>query len=319
MEKDKALRHLRTMYKVPKEYVSKMAKNAVQIIERLISKNPDDRPSAEELLKSEFIDPSNSIANTSLAQYTYYLEYPDFKLPFDTYFKENEILNQVNKTCKRIFEQHGAKLMESAIFKPLTNSFTIFVQKFDYMSGGPKLGKKKSKKNKSQIQDIDDTEAEYIKIDYESCERVQHTQDQFSFKKQCLLDDKKRIEYLNANEVFQNTAKYLAHNLVENWARYLNMKNPGFIKRYCIDKVFDMPENKSFVGSHPLKRWEACFDICMSRDKGYLYNIDEDKGITQDEELMHEVEVLKVCYEVVYKPCKIILNSSVILDIIMEE
>jgi hypothetical protein len=86
-----------------------------------------------------------------------------------------------------------------------------------------------------------------------------------------------------------------------------------------------MQPNKSFTGSHPIKRWEATFDICMSRDKGYLYKEDEDEGVTQDEELMHEVEVISASYQAVQKftkamgNIKIIFNSSIILDIIMEE
>jgi hypothetical protein len=76
-----------------------------------------------------------------------------------------------------------------------------------------------------------------------------------------LLEDKMRIEYLNAGQVFSTSAKYLCNNLVENWSRYLNIKKPGFIKRYCVDKVFEMPEAKTFTSSHPLKSWEASFDI----------------------------------------------------------
>jgi hypothetical protein len=63
----------------------------------------------------------------------------------------------------------------------------------------------------------------------------------------------------------------------------------------------------------------------MSRDKGYLYNEDEDEGINKDEEQMHEVEVVRTVYEVLSKYTKaignpkIIINSSIILDIIMEE
>jgi len=63
----------------------------------------------------------------------------------------------------------------------------------------------------------------------------------------------------------------------------------------------------------------------MSRDKGYLYTEDEDEGINQDEEIMHEVEVISASYQVAQKYAKvmgnskIIINSSSILDIIMEE
>ena len=86
-----------------------------------------------------------------------------------------------------------------------------------------------------------------------------------------------------------------------------------------------MLENKSLTNTHPLKSWEASFDICMSRDKGYLYNEDEDEGINEDEELMHEVEVVSTTYEIITKYTKavgipkIIVNSSEILDVIMEE
>jgi hypothetical protein len=124
--------------------------------------------------------------------------------------------------------------MESAMFKPITNSFTIFMNKIDGPSSEmPKLGKKKSKK-KAKVQPRSNGigNIDYIKIDYENGEFIVNSKDQFSFEKQCLLEDKMRIEYLNADEVFKNTSKYLMNNLTENWARYLNNKNPGFIKRY---------------------------------------------------------------------------------------
>lgn len=65
------------------------------MIEKLISKNPDDRPTAQELLKSDFLDPEVNGASNSLAQYTYYLYYPDFTLQFALYQKEMAILNLI--------------------------------------------------------------------------------------------------------------------------------------------------------------------------------------------------------------------------------
>jgi len=201
------------------------------------------------------------------------------------------------------------------------------MHKFDEnMEVIPKF-KKKGKKNQKLKQRRKDSlsNSEYIKIDYSECEFIEKGKEQFSFEKQCLLKDKKRVEFLNAEQVYSRSAKYLSNNLVENWARYINNKNPGFIKRYCIDKIFAMAENKTFTSSHPIKEWEASFDICMSRNKGYLYNKDEDEGINEEEELMYEVEVISATYEIVTKYTKsigipkIIINSSVILDIIMEE
>jgi len=166
MEKDKALMFLRTSFKVPSEYASKFPKNAVEMIEKLISQNPEERPSAEELLKSDFLDPENNAANMSLAQYTYYLDYPDFKHQFDFYSRQSDILNLITKGCKQIFEKHGAKFMESAMFKPLTNSFTVFVSKMDGPNSEmPKMGKKKSKK-RTKEQSLSKNEIDYIKIDY---------------------------------------------------------------------------------------------------------------------------------------------------------
>lgn len=72
--------------------------------------------------------------------------------------------------------------METALFKPLTNSFTIFVQTLDFEKSMSKMNKKNKKKSKNQYQD--DPDMEYITIDYASCKRVQNTKDQFSFKKQ---------------------------------------------------------------------------------------------------------------------------------------
>lgn len=297
MEKDRALKYLRNHFKVPPEYLSKIPKNYIGMVEKLISENPEDRPNAEDLLKAEFLDPENNANTLSLAQYTYYLDYPDFKLSFENYSKENDIMNKVMKGCKKVFEKHGAKFLESSTFKPATNSFTVFMQKFGPNSGDiAKLGKKKSKNAKTQS-NLNDSD--YTKIDYDGCSIVDKGKEQFSFEKQCFLKDKHRIEYINADQVFTQSAKYLSSNLVENWARYLNIKNPGFIKRYCIDKTFCNPGTKSFTSSHPLKQWEASFDICMSRDKGYLYNEDEDQGITEDEELTHEVEVLSTAYEII--------------------
>ncbi|CAI2365932.1 unnamed protein product [Moneuplotes crassus] len=326
MEKDRALKYLRNEFKVPPEYLPKIPKNYVEMIEKLISENPEDRPNAEVLLKEEFLDPENNANNLSLAQYTYFLDYPDFKFSFDNYSKENDILNKVMKGCKKVFERHGAKFMESSTFKPMTNTFTIFMEKFDTnLDDIPRVLKKKSKNLKSSKKKDSNLNSDYIKIDYNHCEIVEKGKEQFSFEKQCLLKEKRRIEFINADQVFSRSAKYLSTNLVENWARYLNIKNPGFIKRYCVDKVFETHENKSFTSSHPLKNWEANFDICMSRDKGYLYNEDEDEGINEDEEIMHEVEVLSTNYEILSKYTKvlgnpkIIINSSLILDIIMEE
>lgn len=328
MEKDRALKYLRTHFKIPPEYTNKVPKNSVQIIEQLISKNPDDRPSAEEVLKSEFSDPESSAANLALAQYTYFMDYPDFKCSFDTYSKENDIMNKVIKECKKVFELHGAKFMESAMFKPLTNSFTIFVHKLNYnpLDSMLRLNKKKSKKKgKIQANEESDTDSEYIKIDFATGERITTMNDQFGFEKQCFLTDKRRVEYMNAEDIYSHSSKNLANNLVENWARYLSIKNPGFIKRYCIDKVFDMPSKKNLTRCHPLKRWEASFDICVSRDKGYLYNEDEDEDINQEKQLMYEVEAINTSFEIISKYTKaignpkIIINSSVILDIIMEE
>lgn len=115
MEKDKALKHLRTMFTVPNEYKSKIPKNFIEIIERLISKNPEDRPSAEDLLKQEFMDPENNASSMTLAQYTYFLDYPDFKCSFETFSKESHLLNLVIKHCKKIFEKHGAKFQGTII------------------------------------------------------------------------------------------------------------------------------------------------------------------------------------------------------------
>jgi eukaryotic translation initiation factor 2-alpha kinase 4 len=97
MERDKAFRYIRTNFKVPPEYFDKIHKNAVAMIEKLVSQNPDDRPNADELLKNEFVDPENNASNISLVQYTYYLDYPDFKYSFDLYNRYSEVLNIVNK------------------------------------------------------------------------------------------------------------------------------------------------------------------------------------------------------------------------------
>ena len=116
----------------------------------------------------------------------------------------------------------------------------------------------------------------------------------------------------------------MSNNLVENWSRYINMKNPTFVKRYCIDKIFEMQQSKAFQNNHPIKQWQACFDICVSRSKGYLYS-DQYQNINLDVELMYEVEVLRTSHEVVSNftkiigNIKIILNSSVILDLFMIE
>lgn len=74
----------------------KFQNNYVEMIERLISENPEDRPNSEDLLKQEFLDPENNAASLSLAQYTYFLDYPDFNISFDNYSKENEILSKVS-------------------------------------------------------------------------------------------------------------------------------------------------------------------------------------------------------------------------------
>jgi len=168
MEKDRALRYIRTQFKVPTDYLSKIPKTYVEMIERLISQNPEDRPNAEDLLKQNFYDNENSISNPTLTQYTYYLDYSDFKVSFDSYSKENEIINKLVKGCKKTFEKHGAKFMESSIFKPISNTFTVFMHKFDNnIEDFPKISKRKSKnKSKSNAQNSSVANSDYIKIDY---------------------------------------------------------------------------------------------------------------------------------------------------------
>jgi serine/threonine protein kinase len=187
MEKDRALKYLRTSFKVPSEYLGKIPKNYIEMIEKLISKNSKDRPTAEDLLKQEFMDPENNASSLSLAQYTYYLDYPDYKCSFNAYSKQSEMLNLVIKSCKSIFEKHGATFMETAMFKPISNSFTIFMHKFDNGLSGDitKMGKKKSKK-KTKLQEGYDSnnESEYVKIDYQTCEPINNSKEQFSFEKQ---------------------------------------------------------------------------------------------------------------------------------------
>lgn len=105
MERDRALKYLRLHYKVPAEYEKKIPKDLVIIIEKLISKNPDNRPTAKELLNNYFVDPANMYANdkklnASFAQFTYYLNYKDFTTPFTRYQNEMEILDYVTKECK---------------------------------------------------------------------------------------------------------------------------------------------------------------------------------------------------------------------------
>ena len=63
MERDRALKYLRQHYKVPSEYEKKIPKDLTIIIEKLISKNPDNRPTAKELLNNHFVDPTNIYAN----------------------------------------------------------------------------------------------------------------------------------------------------------------------------------------------------------------------------------------------------------------
>lgn len=218
--------------------------------------------------------------------------------------------------------------METALFKPISNSFTIFINKSKKdleEEKVPKLTKKRSKKKTKNIQIDNDEDFEYVKIDFAKCIKIVNDSELFSFKKRWEHEDKRRIEYLNADEIFKNTAKHVSHNLVENWARYVNLRNPGFIKRYCIGRVYTMKPNNAFWINHPEKQWQACFDICMSRNKGYLYKDDEDEGIDLNEELMHEVEVLYASYQVVAKyskilgNVKIVLNSTIILDLFFSE
>ena len=129
MERDQALRYLRAKFKVPPQYVPNMPKNSIQMIEKLISREPNDRPSPQELLKSDFLDSDNTTEKVLLSQYTYYMEYPDFGNKFLEFSKECEVLELVNKSLKKVFECHGAQYMETASFKPISNSFTIFINK----------------------------------------------------------------------------------------------------------------------------------------------------------------------------------------------
>ena len=98
-----------------------------------------------------------------------------------------------------------------------------------------------------------------------------------------------------------------------------------------------MLQSKSITTSHPEKSWEACFDICLSRDIDSLNDEDilfkkmssqSDENfelVSQEDEMIHELEVIKVCYDIVslfnkgIGNIKIIINSSIIVDIIMEE
>lgn len=116
----------------------------------------------------------------------------------------------------------------------------------------------------------------------------------------------------------------MSNNLVENWARYVNLKNPEYVKRYCVDRVYDIPSDKHFTTNHPNKQWNACFDICMRRGKE-----DEeekvDEAVSFDNDILQEVEVIKVSFDIISRfakvlgNIKIIVNSSSVIDLIMEE
>ena len=136
---------------------------------------------------------------------------------------------------------------------------------------------------------------------------------------------------------FSKSERCVIDSLTENWAMYINAKNPKFIKRYCIDRVYDVPSVKGLTTAHPGKIWEACFDVCQGRDIDSLNSEDlvlkkmssqNDENfelVSQEDEIVHELEAIKVWYDIAsifnkgIGNIKIIINSSIIIDIIMEE
>ena len=74
--------------------------NSIQMIEKLISREPNERPSPQELLKSDFLDSENTTEKVLLSQYTYYMEYPDFGNKFIEFSKECEVLELVKRSLK---------------------------------------------------------------------------------------------------------------------------------------------------------------------------------------------------------------------------
>ena len=113
-----------------------------------------------------------------------------------------EILNYVTKEWKRIFESHGAQFIETAVFQPVTNSFTMFMQNLgnNYIDDSHVHHKKKDKKKKNFVAQNELHKNPYIRIDYSKCTRMLNDEE-FSFDKQWVFEDKLRIEYLNADEM----------------------------------------------------------------------------------------------------------------------
>lgn len=123
--------------------------------------------------------------NASFAQFTYYLNYKDFTIPIVRYQKEMEILDYVTKECKKVFENHGAQFIESSIFQPVTNSFTIFIQKINNnFSGLNQVTHKKDKKKGNFNSQNEFQNNPYIMVDFSKCLRMLTNEDEYSFEKQ---------------------------------------------------------------------------------------------------------------------------------------